>query len=436
MPNDRQHQTPSDYRPPSRALPSPTRSGPSCPTRHHVYPRRDRLSDPSQTCPTDRIGPLDPNRSQREAAMKPIFYTQRKLDPKILSHMQKLASLNDAAGIALMPDAHIAGTSCVGTVLATHSYLYPTVIGGDLGCGIRVLRFNTSADAITPAVGKRILQQLGKLIPASHRTHPIPWRLHKTKCSSPAIGHVLNKLGSRQLGTVGGGNHFVELQADNATGDLWAMIHTGSRGFGQAVADWHTQRSPDTTRGLPCIKACTPNGQAFLQDMSTTRAYARLNRQTIASALSYCLSQILGTTRTNGGWDCDHNHVAIETHQGQRLFVHRKGASSAKKNIPLAIPGSMSTFSVHAIGLGQPDAFTSAPHGAGRRWTRTQARRNTTPSMLTQQMAGVIHTSNLHHTAADEAPNAYQDLNTVLKDAKKLVRVIRRLSPVLIHKGK
>ena len=267
---------------------------------------------------------------------------------------------------------------------------------------------------------------------------PTPRDLPEELAGAPPLSHPsLESMRRRdarvQLGTLGRGNHFVEFQADDE-GRLWLMVHTGSRGIGQAIRDHHLSLAGGAP--LPWLDAEDARGRAYLADSQWAVAYARANRDAIIRATAALVATLLGVQTLPGTHvDCCHNFVRRETHAGEDLWVHRKGANAAREGEPGIIPGSMGTRSYHVTGRGDADSLCSSSHGAGRVMSRDQARRSVTVRQLQREMAAVWYDRRLAARLCDESPGAYQDIRAVLRAQHDLVRVVRRLTPLLSYKG-
>lgn len=345
--------------------------------------------------------------------------------------------LKDARHVAVMPDVHLATGFCVGTVLATSRLIYPTAVGGDIGCGMLAVAFDADADAIDERAAARLLDALRKLVPANrHADGQLSGYTRRARMSSPRLDRILQRDGRVQLGTLGRGNHFLELQRDIADGRLWLMVHTGSRGLGQAISQAHLQSPSGTSHGKPYLDAGSNAGRAYLHDLRLARAYARLNRRRLAQATAHALHTLLGiSTDPATALHTDHNHVQVEHIAGQRLWVHRKGAAPAHTGRATVVPGSMASPSFHVVGRGDDAALCSCAHGAGRRQDRNTARRTTSTQALRQQLTGVWFDQRTAGRLTDEAPSAYKDIRRVMKQQRRQVRILRELRPVLSYKG-
>jgi len=355
--------------------------------------------------------------------------------------LERLARAEDVARIAVLPDVHLASGVCIGTVVATRTLLYPDAVGGDIGCGMAALRFELDATALADAgVAARLLRGLADAVPAiRHPRATARERLPSCLGDSPLSDATLEKLKSRdgrvEFATLGRGNHFVELQADEQ-GWLWLMLHSGSRAMGQAIRAAHLRRARASSIGLPYLDAATAEGQAYLADLSWACAYAERSREAMARRVAEVIHAVLDAGDDPASWiACHHNHVRRETHLGEELWVHRKGAVPAGEGVPGIIPGSMGSPSFHTLGRGCPGALASSSHGAGRALSRGEAFRNISAGELAREMQGVWFDRRLAARLRDEAPSAYKDIGRVLRAQRDLTRVVRRLRPLLSYKG-
>jgi tRNA-splicing ligase RtcB (3'-phosphate/5'-hydroxy nucleic acid ligase) len=352
---------------------------------------------------------------------------------------QRLADSEGVRRVALMPDAHLAEDVCVGTVVGTSDTLYPNAVGGDIGCGVAAIAFDIEAARVRDRrVGARFLARLYERIPfVRHRRgdHPaLPDEL-RDRPLSPALEKARRREAEAQLGTIGSGNHFIELQEDEA-GQLWLMLHSGSRGLGQAIRDHHLARCRSGRLGLRFVEAESTAGREYLADLDWALAYADLNRRRMMDVAVDVLGRIADARPVHDSYlHCHHNHVRREAHGGETLWVHRKGAIPAALGEVGLVPGSMGTASVHVVGLGHEGALGSCAHGAGRRLSRSDARRRISVTQLAREAGEVLFDHRLAASLRDEAPSAYKDIDSVLAAQRDLARVTRRLRPVLVYKG-
>jgi tRNA-splicing ligase RtcB len=364
------------------------------------------------------------------------------LPPGVEEKLLRLQRTQGVAHIAVMPDVHLASEFCVGTVVASDSLLFPNAVGGDIGCGMLAMPFDSDASPLAdPEIAARILGQLAEACPARrhHRrtAHDLPPELRDQPLSHPRLESQKRSEDIRtQLGTLGAGNHFLELQADAATNQLWLMIHTGSRHLGQCIHHHFLPQACRTDTGIFALDADSPAGRAYLADVQVARAWARENRRLLALRTAQILEHIATISPLLAqAFDCDHNHLALETDKSTTRFIHRKGATAARQNLPGIIPGSMGTHSFHTRGTGNPLALHSSSHGAGRALSRTEARDRVTLSALRRQLRHVWYDARLERHLREEAPSAYKEIDAVMNAQTGLTRIIRRLQPLLVHKG-
>ncbi len=226
----------------------------------------------------------------------------------------------------------------------------------------------------------------------------------------------------------------MELQRDTV-GALWLMLHSGSRGIGQAIRDHHCGAADGGSR-LAMLDAGGLAGAAYLGDLEWALDYARQSRRRMAEVVAMGTAETLGA---RAQWetyaDCHHNFVRREQHGSRQLWVHRKGAISAREGEPGVIPGSMGSPSFHVAGRGNVASLCSSSHGAGRVMSRTEARRQVSVKALLRRMDGVLFDHRLLNRLRDEAPQAYKDIGAVMRAQKDLTRVVRRVEPMLVYKG-
>lgn len=357
--------------------------------------------------------------------------------------LDRLARADDVVQVAVMPDVHLGNEVCVGTVVATTGLIYPGAIGGDIGCGMAAIRLRDPTGDRPATIAQReagaVLRGLYRVVPAVKHPGPVrldrlPAALRDRPLSASSLETFKRRDGVIQLGSLGSGNHFVELQVDD-DGDRWLMLHSGSRGLGQAVLHHHLAATT-SARGRPALVADSPAGQAYLADLAWTLAYAEANRAEILERAAEVIADALGLEPDPGSIvTCHHNHIRREVHGGRGLWVHRKGAISAQDGEPGIIPGSMGTVSYHVAGRGHPDALCSSSHGAGRALPRREARRRISARALEAEMAGVWFDVRHADALRDEAPSAYKDLGAVMRAQRELTRIVRRLRPLLSYKG-
>jgi len=362
------------------------------------------------------------------------------LERDVHDAIERLRRAHDVRHVAVMPDVHLAQDVCIGVVIGTTRLIYPQAVGGDIGCGILAVPCDVDAGRLADAAtAGRVLAGLARAVPARRRqrgmTQAPPPDVAGEALSHPQLDAVRRRDGALEFATLGGGNHFAELQEDGE-GRLWLMVHSGSRALGPAIRDHHLARADAVASGLRALDADDADGRAYLHDVGWARRYAAANRRQIALNIGAVLAGTLGATLQ---WEqaitTDHNHVESEVHDGTRLWVHRKGAMAAGGGQWGALPGSMGTVSFHVQGRGCALALCSSAHGAGRLMSRSAARRRVTARALRRQMDGIWYDYRHAEQLRDEAPSAYKDIRAVARAQAELVRIRRVLRPLLNHKG-
>ncbi len=368
---------------------------------------------------------------------------------------QAEAQLRNVAGlpfvyhhVAAMADAHWGMGATVGSVIATQNAICPAAVGVDIGCGM-------VAQKTTLTVEELDSRGLAKLRHSIERSVPVGFNQHKTvadpsldwfRAHEPPTERMASDKSKRQLGTLGGGNHFIEVCTDEQ-GFAWVMLHSGSRNIGKVTAERHVNEAKKLCASLfvdladPDLAFLPRNSGAFteyMRDLQWCQDYAMANRQVMLASVLKNLSHFAGLGGAADSLDgeainCHHNYVAWERHFGSDVMVTRKGAIRARAGDMGIIPGSMGTESFNVRGRGNPESFDSAPHGAGRRMSRGEARRTFTKADIARQTEGVECRKDLG--IVDELPGAYKDISTVMDDSSDLVEIVARLKQVLCVKG-
>ena len=346
--------------------------------------------------------------------------------------------------VAIMPDAHSGYGMPIGGVLATKGVVIPNAVGVDIGCGM-VAKHIQSIPVPTRDQLKKIMGRIRERIPVGFNSRKKSIAALPEKERYPAWD--LGEKEALQLGTLGGGNHFIELQrSDND--NFYVMIHSGSRHLGKSVCDhynavakslnarWHSQIP--AAWDLAFLPWDSDEGFDYLAMMEYCCKYAKLNRQLMMDEVMTALHEVLELSDEYYGlqWDVAHNYVAQENHFGENVWVHRKGAVRARDGEFVIIPGSQGSKSYIAKGLGNPDSFQSCSHGAGRSMSRSAAKKNLN---LEEQVAlmdklGVVHGIR-HVDDLDEAPGSYKDIDVVMENQKDLVTPYITLTPLGVVKG-
>ena len=358
--------------------------------------------------------------------------------PDVAKSAERLRQAEDVRHVVLLPDVHLAKDVCVGAVIATRRLIYPAAVGGDIGCGMAAVAINAAGDLIgNDRRAAWLLAALYRHVPSNwHRARQdLPTSLEGVTPSDPSLQKEANRDGRVQLGTLGRGNHFLEFQADEEQ-RLWVMVHSGSRGMGQAITGHHT-RGAHRASGLAWLDAETDAGRAYLGDVAWARTYAAENRLAMLRAVETILHDGFSTAID---WTTlihsDHDHVRRETHFGVEFWIHRKGAQPASAGESGIIPGSMGTSTFHVEGRGSAEALMSCSHGAGRQLSRSAARRSIGVRQFERQLRGIRYDRRRRLELREEAPEAYKNIESVLRAQKDLVKIGRRLEPLLSYKGR
>ena len=350
--------------------------------------------------------------------------------------------------VALMPDCHAGMGVPIGSVIATEDVVIPNAVGVDIGCGMRFVKSDYRVEEITTEQIKRIIGMARKIIPVgfNHQKNPIQWEeFDSAPLNIPIIKSEIES-SKFQLGTLGGGNHFIEIQKSD-DGFVCFMIHSGSRNFGlkicnyyHSVAEYFCEKyySDIPDKKLSFLPLGTEDGNNYFYAMEFALMFARQNRNIMMLNLMDCAYTILKCDFTNL-YDVHHNYASKENHFGKDVIVHRKGAISATKSELGIIPGSMGTPSYIVEGLGNRDSFCSASHGAGRKMSRTNASKTLTVEEADKSMEGIVYGRWGNNRKGDidlgEAPAAYKDIEEVIENETDLVKPILKLWPLGVMKG-
>lgn len=351
--------------------------------------------------------------------------------------LDRLARTREVLHIAVMPDVHLAEDVCVGVAVAARRRLFPQAVGNDIGCGMAAIRFAGPAEVLSKGPGAaRLLKELARRVPPiRHRQSRLPPSLLEASLSSPALERLKEREGRVEFATLGRGNHFLEFQADDP-GQLWLMLHSGSRAMGPAILRHHLARASSDPSGILFLDAESPEARSYLADLEWALRYADASREAMVAEACGIIDELFGLTAERDQFlRCLHNHVRLETWNGESAWIHRKGAISAREGEPGIIPGSMGSSSYHVEGRACEPALYSSSHGSGRRMSRTEARARIARRDLEDQMRGVWFDTRMAERLRDEAPAAYKDIDAVMRAQKELTRVVRKLRPVLSYKG-
>ncbi|SDH87897.1 tRNA-splicing ligase RtcB [Sinosporangium album] len=375
-----------------------------------------------------------------------------EVEDQAMRQLRNVADLPWVHGVAVMPDVHYGKGATVGSVIAMRGAVSPAAVGVDIGCGMTAVKTSYTASQLPDNLAY-LRSKLEQAIPVGfgHHKRPVdPARLHGFPTGdwaafwrhfddlAPAV-RPRRERAEVQMGTLGGGNHFLEVCADD-DGAVWVVLHSGSRNIGKELAEHHiheAQRLPHNQdlpdRDLAVFVSGTPQMEAYRRDLYWAQDYARRNRALMMALVRDVLRRHLPGIAFEPEISCHHNYVAEETYDGVDVLVTRKGAIRAGSGDLGIIPGSMATGTYIVEGLGNESSFNSASHGAGRRMSRNKAKKTFTLADLEAQTAGVECRKD--QGVLDEIPGAYKDLRAVMAAQTDLVRVVAHLRQVICIKG-
>ncbi|HEY3123057.1 MAG TPA: RtcB family protein [Thermoanaerobaculia bacterium] len=386
-------------------------------------------------------------------ARVPVKVWTDRIEPEAIEQLKNTASLPFVfKHVAAMPDVHLGIGATVGSVVATKGAVCPAAVGVDIGCGMMARKTSIPADRLDGEGLKKLRHSIEREIPVGFEQKREPfdaaleWMRGREKPHAASDALVAKAV--HQLGTLGGGNHFIEVCRDQDDGLLWLLLHSGSRNIGKSVAEIHIGKAKSAVKkmaeslpdpDLAYFVSGTPEFREYREDVEWCQAYAFQNREIMMDRVLRQVAYALGfegdvsrlgiTTSVN----CHHNYIADEVHFGQKVLVTRKGAIRAGKGELGIIPGSMGTGSYIVRGLGNREAFESAPHGAGRRMSRGEAKRRFTKEDLECQTEGVECRKD--RGVLDEIPGAYKPIGEVIEKSSDLVEVVAGLKQIVCVKG-
>jgi tRNA-splicing ligase RtcB len=357
--------------------------------------------------------------------------------------------------VAAMPDVHLGIGATIGSVIATHQAIIPAAVGVDIGCGMVAARLSLTANDIDEKRLKKVFDQISRDVPVGRDQHadgrvlvdavrPFEPGLKALTERHPQLLKAFGKFSkwANQMGTLGGGNHFIEVCLDEHE-QVWVMLHSGSRGIGNAIATYfielarkdmarHMIQLPD--RDLAYFAEGSEHFADYVEAVHWAQEYARANRQAMLELVLAGLARHLPPfTVTTEAVNCHHNYVAREHHYGADVWVTRKGAIRAGQGELGIVPGSMGARSYIVRGKGNAESFCSSAHGAGRRMSRTAATRRFTEADLARQTEGVICRKD--KGVVDEIPGAYKDIDEVMANQRDLTEILHTLKQVVCVKG-
>lgn len=352
--------------------------------------------------------------------------------------------------LALMPDAHGGKGMPIGGVLATKGAVVPNAVGVDIGCGMCAVKTSLRVEEISQEVlRKQILRDIRKQIPLGMEHHKTAQdeQYMPAGFDTDSMTVVKRQLASarKQLGTLGGGNHFIELQRCEE-GYLWIMLHSGSRNLGKMVGDyynqlaetlnarWYSAVKPDIK--LAFFPLRSPEFKQYWAEMEYCVAFALANRRLMMTRIQEVIAGVFPQVVFEPMINIAHNYAAWEKHFEENVIIHRKGAVRAGAGEIGIIPGSQGTCSYIVEGLGNPESFLSSSHGAGRAMSRSEAVR----SLSLEQEIARLESQNIIHAIRgqsdlEEAAGAYKNIDEVMRNQKDLVHILIKLSPIAVIKG-
>jgi len=357
--------------------------------------------------------------------------------------------------VAAMPDVHLGYGATVGSVIATKGAICPAAVGVDIGCGMMAIKTDLDARVVQDKV-KEIRHSIERSVPVgfngnskilSSVTDWKGWQTFKDLHAVERHFKAKDLLGRamHQLGTLGGGNHFIEVCLDTEN-NVWVMLHSGSRNIGKSLAEMHIYGAKEEMKkmfislpdpDLAYYVEKTLQYDQYMFDLNWAQEYALANREEmmrrIIKDISYAIYGEDGKVQKLMEVNCHHNYVSKENHYGENVLVTRKGAVRARSGDLGIIPGSMGAKSFIVRGLGNPESFHSCSHGAGRRMSRSEAKRRFTVDDVLAQTSGVECRKD--EGIIDEIPSAYKDIDEVMENQKDLVEVVAQLKQILCIKG-
>ena len=370
------------------------------------------------------------------------------IDSETIRQAEKTARLPIVRGhVALMPDAHVGIGATVGSVIPTKNAIIPSAVGVDIGCGMIAAELDLT-DSQLPDDLEPLLGRIERAIPAGvgqghdevARTADRWLSAHRP---STALDAKRSIKAAKQFGTLGAGNHFFELCVDER-GRLWVVLHSGSRGIGNQLAQQHISKARRLAKDLQLrledpdlayFMEGTPEFDAYIGDMLWAQEYARANRDQMMDTAMREVLAFIGCGRETRRVNCHHNFTQREVHNGVETWITRKGAIKADVGDLGVIPGSMGTRSYIVEGKGNEASWMSCSHGAGRRHSRSKAKKLYTSADLAEQMKGKVWLSKRADALVDEIPAAYKDIDQVMADQADLVEVHHTLQQLLNYKG-
>lgn len=406
------------------------------------------------------------------------------IEPQAIEQMKIVAQLPYVKEVCLMPDCHLGQNTCVGSVVATDNVIVPDFCGSDIGCGMCAMKTSLTVADLTEDVSKDLFNRITRDIPVGFNKNsqkqidelPYSYRSEYSDIWMKIFGNCNKQIAMskkyhplkdqdedgaffNQLGTLGQGNHFIEIQCDT-NGYIWVMIHSGSRNIGKLIGDHYNAIAADCNKkwhsnnlGIPFLPVDSEEGQAYLQWMEFALQFAFMNRKAMMDKVVAIFERMFKDKfeiTTDGICDqlvinIHHNYASLENHHGHNVWVHRKGATKATEKTIGIIPGSMGSKSYITQGKGSHFSLQSSSHGAGRLMGRKEFSRRMKDSYeeIEKSLEGVIHSKfgafdygkDKGLKDVSEAPAAYKDISTVMENQRDLVEILVELTPKISIKG-
>lgn len=381
---------------------------------------------------------------------------EHEIEPQAVQQIRAVGELPWVDELRIMPDVHLGVGATIGTVIGSTSAICPSAVGVDIGCGVNAVKTSLKREDVEDHLHKLRLA-FEAAVPVGFHAHEeavshskmmslggpdLYWETKGLYDSFDSLNMDASKLESKagkQLGTLGGGNHFIELTEDSE-GIIWITLHSGSRNIGKEIAEYHISiaKTLPQNQDLPIKELAvflkdTPEMKAYRHDLMWAQRYAATSRTIMMGLVKREVSKVFPEATYEDEINCHHNYVAEETHNGVDMIVTRKGAISAKGGELALIPGSMATGSYIVRGLGNEASLTSASHGAGRKMSRGEAKRRFTVEDVERSMEGIE--ARKDSGVIDEIEYAYKDLHQVIAAQGDLVEVVEHLQTILCVKG-
>lgn len=386
----------------------------------------------------------------------PVKIFTQDIDHESIEQLSKMAQLQFIhSHIAVMPDVHVGKGATVGSVIPTKHAIIPAAVGVDIGCGMNAIRLNLKAHQLPDNLSP-LRHAIERKVPVGFNMHkqvkakastltPLEKRLQPILLKHLGLVRMLRQFDAtwqKQLGTLGGGNHFIELCLDENQ-DVWIMLHSGSRGLGNVIGTYFIELAkkeaqqrfghvPD--KDLSYFAEGSASFDDYVEAVEWAQNYAYENRREMMRLILEAIRPILPSFQmTKEAINCHHNYVSQETHFGENVFVTRKGAIRAGEDELGIIPGSMGARSYIVRGKGNPESFCSCSHGAGRKMSRSKAKLLFSQQDLIQQTQGIECRKD--SGVIDEIPSAYKDIDQVIAYQNDLIEVVHTLKQILCIKG-